>query len=167
MLQPFEPMRKIYVDRLIRYKKHYLVSQSYRRAASPFTETAAADLLLTAYSDIGLAKGHLAALKNDRYGAIVDLTKPEHLKKILSLLSEDSGYRLFWAIVRSKEKLESDLADNYKDNIRRYVANHTQWKIARDATVSPSLQLIFGELFIILKHKHESRRITFEQLEKS
>lgn len=165
MLQPFEPMKPAYIARLIKLKKFYLVSQTYKRGGDPFAEDQKTALLLTDYDDPGLAKGHLQARSGDKYAAIIDLQKEEHLQKIKSMMEEESPYRVFWAIVRSREELEAKITENYSDNIRRYIESNTSWRIGRNTTIYPKLQLIFGELFIELKYGRETRRLTFEQLE--
>ena len=167
MLQPFELMKEIYLNKLVDLNKHFLVSQSYKRGSNQFAEEQKNDLLLSDYNDIGLAKGHLSAVRNDKYAAIVDLTRQEHFQKLKDMLLPGSEYRLFWAVVRSKKELETRLTTKYRENIKRYITVNTNWRIDRNATFLPALQLIYGELFIILKYRGETRRITFEQLEKS
>lgn len=167
MLQPFERMQEVYLNRLVELKKTLLVSQRYKRARDPFDEEQQIDLLLTDYDDPGLAKGHLSALKEDHYAAIIDLSKAEHMNKLRTMLLPGSGYRLFWGVVRSKHELEKKLRTKYKDNVRRYIARNTEWRIDRNGSVTPAMQLIYGELFVILKYGSERRRITFEELEKS
>jgi hypothetical protein len=160
-------MQELYLDKLVELKKTFLVSQVYKRAKDPFDEAHNIDLLLTDYDDIGLAKGHLSALRTDRYAAIIDLTKREHMNKLRTMLLPGSGYRLFWGVVRSKAELEKKLLTKYKDHVRRYIARNTEWRIDRNESVIPAMQLIYGELFVILKYGSERRRITFEELEKS
>lgn len=165
MLQPFELMRPIFVERLIPMKKVYLVSQTYRRGENPLEDNPRIPLLFTDYDDPGLAKIHLNALRNDKYAAIIDLTKPEHKKKILEMLSPTSAYRLYWSVMRSTEKIEAQIDQDYKSNVRRYVASRTAWQPSRDDSVATKMEVIFGELFITLRYRKEKVRITFEELE--
>ena len=167
MLQPFELLKPVHLNRLIELKKNYLVSQTYKRAHDPFSEEQQIDLLFSDYDDIGLAKGHFQALRGDRFAAIIDLQKTEHCAKLKEMLAPESGYRLFWAVVRSKKELEDRITGKYKDHMKRYIQRNTSWRINRNTTIFPQLQVIYGELFIILKYGSETRRITFEELEKS
>ena len=40
-----------------------------------------------------------------------------------------------------------------------------QLRISYDTTIKPTIQLSFGELFVILKHGSQSIRIKFEEVE--
>ena len=55
----------------------------------------------------------------------------------------------------------------YKNNIHRYIMKHTNWRIGTTDIIRPSLQVIYGELFIILKRGNQTLRIKFEEIEKS
>lgn len=167
MLQPFEPFKFIYLQKLRQLKKQYLVSQSYKRAVDHFCDEVKTDILLTDYDDLGQAKIHLNAVKTDKYAALLDLENPAHLAKLEEMLGEGSKYRLFWAVVTSAKELEQRVNNGYKDQMRRYIKTNTNWRIGSDATLHPSLQISFGELFIVLKYGSQTLRIKFEEIEKA
>ena len=89
--------------------RRWLVSQTYCRVkemeADPFSSRV--NLLFSDYAELGEARLHHNAVKNDRYAAIIDLKNPAHLKKIQDMLQAGSGYRLFFAVVRSAGELEN------------------------------------------------------------
>ena len=116
--------------------------------------------------ELGEAKLHVNAVKKDRYAAIIDLENPAHLKKMQEMLKAGSGYRMFFAVVRSAKELENLVNRKYKDKLRHYVDKQTDWRISHDAMVKPMIQLSFGELFVILKHRNQHIRIKFEEIEK-
>lgn len=155
------------MERLIPIKKVYLVSQSYKRGENPHEENPKTSLLFSDYDDPGLAKIHLNTLRGDKYAAIIDLTKSEHKQKLLEMLSPQSPYRLYWNMVRSREKVESDIDKNYRDNVRRFVSRRTDWQPSRDESVSTEVEVIFGEIMITLRYGKKRERITFEELEAS
>ncbi len=167
MLQPFEEFKPVYLPRLIQLGRRYLVSQTYCRVkdmeADPFSSRI--NLLFSDYAEPGEARLHLNAVKKDRYAAIIDLKNPAHLKKIQEMLQPDSGYRIFFAVVQSAEELENQINKNYKDKLKQYVDKQTNWRISRDTMVKPTIQLSFGELYIILKHGNQQIRIKFEEIE--
>jgi hypothetical protein len=146
--------------------KIYLVSQSYHKAFDHF-EDPKTDILLTDYDQLGLAQIHFSAVKHDKYASIIDLTNPKHKEKILQMFHADSGYRLFWAIVKSADDIKKRMNLKYKDNMRRYIMKHTTWRIDASEAISPSLQVIYGELFIILKRGSQTLRVKFEEIEKA
>jgi hypothetical protein len=167
MLQPFEQFRPVYLSRLIQLGRRYLVSQTYSRVREMEQDPACrrVNLLFSDYMELGEAKLHVNAVKKDRYAAIIDLENPSHLKKMQEMLKTDSGYRLFFAVVRSAKELENLVNRKYKDKLRNYVEKQTDWRIFHDAIVRPTIQLSFGELFVILKHRNQHIRIKFEEIE--
>jgi hypothetical protein len=167
MLQPFEEFKPAYIDRLMALGRRWLVSQTYWRATEndrglPFSRI---NLLLSDYAEPGEARLHYNAVKNDRYASIIDLMHPPHLEKIREMLTTESGYRIFFAVVRSAKELENTINRKYKERLKQYVDRQTNWRISRDAVVRPMIQLSFGELFIILKHGSQSIRIKFQEIE--
>jgi hypothetical protein len=166
MLQPFELFRVIFIEKLLKLKKRYLVSQSYKRALNHFEEEQKTDILLTDYDVLGAANIHLNAVKHDKYASVIDLENPVHKNKLIEMLSENSKYRVFWSVVKSSKELQLGIDAKYKDNMRRYIERHTNWRIKSDATIYPSIEVTFGELFIVLKYAGQTLRIKFEEIEK-
>ena len=167
MLQPFENFKPAYLTRLMELGRRWLVSQTYHRAQSSPADTpdSTISLLLSDYVELGEARLHLNAVKKDRYAAIIDLQHPGHQEKIREMLAAGSGYRLFFAVVRSAKELENLVNKKYKDNLKRWVEKQTDWRISNNAVVKPTIQLSFGELFIILRHANQYIRIKFEEIE--
>ena len=166
MFQPFELFKPEYINPLIKMDKNYLVSQSYDKAFGHFEETKT-DILLTNYDDLGLAQIHYSAVSQDKYASIIDLTNPKHKEKILEMIHPDSQYRIFWATVKSIEAIKKRIDSKYKDHIRRYIRKHTTWRIDVSEAIRPTLQVIYGELFIILKRGSQTLRVKFEDIEKA
>lgn len=166
MFQPFELFRREYIPRLIRRDKIYLASQKYDKGFDHFEESKTG-ILLTDYDQLGLAQIHYSAVKHDKYASIIDLTNPKHKEKILEMLHPDSPYLLFWAIVKSIDDVKKRMDLKYKDHIRRYIMKHTTWRIDANEAIRPSLQVIYGELFIILKRGNQTLRVKFDDIEKA
>ena len=167
LLQPFEEFKPSYIQRLIQLGRRYLVSQTYYRMKEMDSDSVSSriNLLFSDYVELGEARLHLNAVKKDRYAAIIDLKHPAHLNKIREMLMEGSGYRMFFAVVRSAKELENLVNNRYKERLKQYVEKQTNWRISRDAIVKPTIQLSFGEIFIILKHGNQHIRIKFEEFE--
>ena len=167
MLLPFEIMRIEYINQMIRLKKIYLVTQSYNMGEDPFGHTDKIGLIASDYDDQGLAKIHLAAVKQDKYASIINLSNDIHLAKIIEMLQQDSAYSIYWAIVKDAEQFKRKVDAQFSGHIRRYIANNTNWSIGGSTTLKPQLQVIFGELFVILKYGGHELRIKFADVEKS
>ena len=166
MLQPFEIFKPDYLEKLIGLRKKWLVTQTYNRSLNHFAEEKKIALLVSDYDDTGLAKVHLNAVKHDRYAAIIDLDNPTHKLKLTELLSPDSKYQVFWAAVKSRKELEDRINLAYKDHMRKYITFYTSWKIDKNSIIKPSIEVTFGELFIILEYGSQTLRIKFEDIEK-
>lgn len=167
MLQPFEKFKPIYLNRLIILKKFYLVSQTYTRVQAAAIKGQKPGLLFTEYDDAGLASIHVNALKHDKLAAIADLSNVNHLARITAVLQADSPYEVYWSIVKDLKALEQNLTKKYTNNMRRFVMNNTNWRIGADDKIMPSMQVTFGELFIILKRGNQTLRVKFEEIEKA
>ena len=164
MLHPFELFKPVYVPRLLELERYFLVTQTYHRYACPLWEQKT-NLLLTDYADSNMAKTHLQALHADPFAAIINLQHPPHKIKLLEMMGEGASYRLFWAVVKSTKELEEKVNRSYKENMKRYIETHTSWHISRDTALRPSIQMVFGELFIIMKHGNNTLRVKFEEVE--
>ncbi|HMC85463.1 MAG TPA: hypothetical protein VKI61_08050 [Chitinophagaceae bacterium] len=166
MLQPFEPMKMMYLQKLVQLKKYWLVSQRYNRTIDHFPDQLKVSILFSDYDAEGHAQIHLNAVRHDKYAAIIDLRKPEHYKKITDMMQAESIYQPFWAVVRSTSDLEKGVNMSYKDKMRAYIARNTTWRIGGDETIKPAIAVIFGELFITLKYAGQTLKIKFSDIEK-
>ena len=167
MLLPFEIMRIEYINQLIRLKKIYLVTQSYNMGEDPFGHSDKIGLIVSDYDDPGLAKIHLAAVKQDKYASIINLSSEIHLSKFTEMLQQELAYAVYWAIVKDAEQFKRKVDTHFSDHIRRYITKNTNWSIGGSAILKPQLQVIFGELFVILKYGSHELRIKFADVEKA
>lgn len=165
-MQPFERFRPEYISKLLSLGKRYLVSQSYARGAEKLATLPRISIIVSAYDNIGLAKTHLNAVREDRLSAIIDLQCAAHAQRFSSILSGER-YVVYWAVVRSRAEVEKRVNARYKDHLRRYVERHTNWTIHRETTLRPSLQLVFGELYLNLRHQSQLIRIKFADIEQA
>jgi tRNA A58 N-methylase Trm61 len=167
MFQPFELFKPIFIKRLIKLNKTYIVSQTYKAGFDHFDEGEKVSLLLTDYEDIGLANIHKTAVKSDKYAAVLNLKNPKHLEKLESMLEPNVQYIIFWSVVKDMERIKKRIDTKYKDNIRRYIKKNTNWRAGGEEEIRPQLSVIFGELFIFLKRGAQELRVKFEEIEKS
>lgn len=167
MFQPFEELKPNYIRLLEQQKKNYLVSQSYGRGFDPLADVHRIDILMTDYDDEGLAKIHYNAVKEDKYAAILKLDNPKHKDKLEEMLHEGSKYHVFWGIIKSKSEVKDRILRKFKENIRRYVNQKTNWRIGGDKEIVPDIAIDFGELFITLKYgRYQDIRVKFEEIER-
>lgn len=166
MVQPFIQFEKKYIPRLREIKKIYLVTQTYTRAVNLFSENKTA-ILVSAYDDPGLAEIHRKAVKDDKFGAIINLGKRQHFDKFISMLQPGSAYQVYWSVVKDAVRLERQLNANFADNMRRYIEKNTGWSIGGKERIQPGFEVTFGELFVSLRWRSQRQRVKFEEIEKS
>ncbi len=164
MFNPFVPFHAKMIDGLLEMNRRYLVSQLHHPGFDVFGEDDRQPILVTDYDDIGLAKIHFNAL-TDQYRAILDLQNAKHRATLEAMLEPASKYHLYASFIDNMKKTEKRLNDKYSKAIRNYIANHTNWRIAADKTVTPKLQLIFGDLFVILKYSGQEVRFRLTDLD--
>lgn len=155
----------MFVQKLEEINQKYIVTQSYKAGRNVFADKEVASILVSVYDDLGLARTHFNAVREDELAAIIDLNKPVHKEKLYEMLT-GSKYLVYWAVVKDGVALEKRINAKYRDNMRRYIEKNTTWKIASDATLRPSIQLVFGELYINLKYGSQLIRVKFEEIEK-
>ena len=54
----------------------------------------------------------------------------------------------------------------YKEKYWRFIQQHSQSGVSPTKSLRPSLQLIFGELFVVLKYGSETLRTKLSEIEK-
>ena len=167
MFHIFDKMRIEMLPGFIKLGKVYIVTQQYHQYYDHFSDDLKTSLLLTTYDDSETARVHLSAIKTDKYAAVINLKNNKHLDKIKEMLGSDSKYNLFWAAVTDPTEVKRRLEKKYKDQIRKFISKETTWRIGGDEKITPDVQLIFGELFIIIKRGKEILKIKFDELEKA
>ena len=166
MFQPFEKFKTEYISRLLLLNKRYLVSQTYKNALNHFDEENRTNILLSDYDDIGLAELHRKAVRQDKYAALMDLKDEKIQAKLRSMLA-GSQYNLFWAVVMKRDETKKNLDMKYKDHIRRWIAQNTTWRVGEKETIGTSLEVTYGEFYLVIKRGSQMVRPKFEDIEKS
>lgn len=166
MVNFFELFQEHYITRLLLLKKTWLVTQTYNVGKDDLDTNYRTPILLTDYEEKGLADVHKAALRSDPFAAIIDLNNSRHVDKLREMLQDESGYLLYWAVLQDRERFKRRLDLKYKDNIRRYLLKNTEWRIGADEILRPKVQMIFGELFMILKWGKQELRVKFAEIER-
>ncbi len=165
VLNPFEKLDKRLIDAFVRTNHLWVVTQRFTRL--PQAENGPAPLLCTDYDDYGLALVHKKALREDPYAFILDLSRKVHLQKLKEMAEPGSAFHLFAAIVRSRTGMEKRLNRVISDNLRRYIAKQTRWKVTGGKSPVCQYETTFGELFVILSYGSERLRVRLEDVERS
>lgn len=154
------------LDGFVKNNHPFLVSQTYRGLPHLFSDDAKTVILMSDYEDMTLAKVHLHALIDDKYASLIDLRTQKHYDTVKSMLLQDSKYLVFTTFIQDKKVIKKHLDDHYSANIRGYISKETNWHIGSNETIRPDLELIFGELFVILKYAGQTRKLRLADIEK-
>lgn len=164
MFNPFVRFMPELIDAFLLRGPIYLVSQTFRAANDIFTEDKQV-LMFCQYSDLGFAQIHLQVVRADGYAAIINLEKEKHLTKVREMLEPGSPYIIFSNMMEDQESLEAVLNKNFAAKLRRYIERHTTWRIGMNISMRPKIQLIFGELFVVVKFQSQQLRVKFADIE--
>ena len=163
---PFEKLTHSLISSFRKKGKRWLVSQTLKLNISDPVLLSKTLILITHYEDRGLATVHHKAVLEDKYASVIDLEREIHRKQIDSILSQDSKYILFSALIRNRERVEKQATEMYKEKYWRFIQQHSQSGVSPTKSLRPSLQLIFGELFVVLKYGSETLRTKLSEIEK-
>jgi hypothetical protein len=162
MFNPFSRFRVNFIPTFRKAKKRYLVSQTFTRDSSPDGKTF---LMLTHYDDRESARVHLNAISFDKFASIIDLEKDQHREKLLDMLSPDSKYVIYSSLTIDPKEVKKTVDSLFKDKVQQFINKNTNWRISRDHTVKPKLEITFGELYVVLKYGTQTIRIKLEEIE--
>lgn len=165
MFNPFVPFHIRMIDSLRQIGHRYIVTQTFHHALDSSTADPRLPLLLSDYKDVHTATVHFRAL-DDPYRAILDLEREDHRAKITGMLDPGSRYQLWAAFIQDRRQVEQRLNEQYSAQIRNYVARNTDWRVGSDRTLRPRLQMIFGELFVILKYGQQTEQFRLSELDR-
>jgi hypothetical protein len=123
---PFEKLTHSLLSSFRKKGKRWLVSQTLKLNISDPVLLSKTLILITHYEDKGLATVHHKAVLEDKYASVIDLERETHRKQIDSILSQDSKYILFSALIRNRERVEKQATEMYKEKYWRFIQQHSQ-----------------------------------------
>jgi hypothetical protein len=163
---PFEKLTHALIYAFRKKGKRWLVSQTLQLNVTDPALLSKTLILTTHYDDKGMAFVHHKAVVGDRYASVIDLERETHRKQLDNILTDDSKYIVFSSLIRNRERVEKQTTELYKEKYWRYLQVHSKAGISPTKTLRPSLQLIFGELFVVLKYGAETLRTKLSDIEK-
>jgi len=166
MLQPFELFLPVYLDRLIKLNKIYLVTQTNSRGNENSNESQKINILVSAYEILNDAEIHINAIKADKNASLIYLDNPL-LKNKLDEMLHGEKYIVYWNELKNKEELDKMVDSSYNEQIKKYIKRNSSWRIGADETISTTYDVTFGELFVTFTFNTQQLRIKFEEIEKN
>lgn len=162
MFNPFSKFQEKFIPTFRKVKKRFLVSQTFTRDE----QAGRTCLVLTHYDDKGLAQIHFNAVTYDKFASIIDLEKDQHREKLLEMLSPQSKYLVYSSLTIDPNEVKKTVDGLFKEKVQRFINKNTDWRISREMTVRPKLEITFGELYLVLKYGTQTLRVKLEEIEK-
>lgn len=162
MFNPFSRFGEKYIPAFRKAKKRYLVSQTFTRCPP---QDGKIFLILTHYDDKESARVHLNAISFDKFAAVIDLEKEVHRKKLLEMLKPGSKYVIYSSLTTEPKEVKRTVDSLFKEKVQQFINKNTNWRISRDYTVKPKLEITFGELYVVLKYGTQTIRVKLEEIE--
>jgi hypothetical protein len=166
MFNPFEKMSADLLQALRSKGKRWLVSQSLDLDPAEMHTMGKIPLLLTHYEEAGMAGVHLKARADDKFACLIDLDRDTHRCQLGRILQSDSKYLVYSCLIRSRQRAERIAAELYKEKYHKYILQYSKSGVSPNKSLRPSIQLIFGEIFIVLKYGSETLRTKLSEIEK-
>lgn len=163
---PFEPLTPVLLASLRKKGKRWLVSQTMDLSSNNPLSDSKIFLLMTHYEDQGMATVHLKAVLEDKFASLIDLEKEVHRRQLEKILSKDSRYIVYSSLITNKERAEKMASELYKEKYWKFIQQHSRAGITSNKHLRPSIQLIFGEIFVVLKYGSETMRTRLSEIEK-
>jgi hypothetical protein len=155
----------VYLDKLIKQNKIYLVTQTYYRGHENSNESQKINILVSAYEVLSDAEMHINAIKADKFTSLIYLDNPL-LKNKLDEMLHGEKYTVYWNELKNKEELDKTVDSTFSDQIKKYIKRNTSWRIVADEPVTTNYEVSFGELFITLIYNNQQLSVKFEEIEK-
>lgn len=165
MLQPFELFLPVYLERLIKLNKIYLVTQTNNRGNEPGNDAQKINILVSAYEVLNEAEMHINAIKADKNASLIYLDNPL-LKNKLDEMLHGEKYIVYWNELKNKEELDKMVDSTYNEQIKKYIKRNSSWRIGADETITTTYDVTFGELYITLIYNDQQLKVKFEEIEK-
>lgn len=161
MFNPFSRFEEKFIPTFRKVKKRFLVSQTFSRDKQADKTC----LMLTHYDDKGLAQIHFNAVSFDKFASIIDLEKDKHREKLLEMLNPQSNYIVYSSLTIDPKEVKKTADGLFKDKVQSFINKNTNWRISREYTVKPKLEITFGELYVVLKYGTQIMRVKLEEIE--
>lgn len=150
MFNPFVPYDSKYLAGFRQKGVKAFVKQYYPRGNNPLVQDAPPALLLSHYHDLKKAEDHYGVIAHDVHRQLLVMDKAEDQALLLSLGDKNRGIPVFLpfklpdAEHRARKVLDKKL--------RAYIDFKLNWRVPGQHSVQFSLDVIFGEIYAVLKH---------------
>ncbi|NLR60724.1 hypothetical protein HGH93_21620 [Chitinophaga polysaccharea] len=162
MHNPLSLLRNDLIDAMIKEGNTFYVRQTYLRGINHLDENMKGAFLFTHYKDKQRAQAHVDSLRHDQYAKLYDVNQPSDKEKLYTAAGQPPGYQVFAAVLKDREwKPPAQLANH----IKNYVSSRLNWKPRGKQSLTVSLLLEFGELFINLRSGEGEVKVPLKDVE--
>lgn len=139
------------------------VQQTYDRGRNMLEQDPQPAFLLVHYNEIDKAREHFEMIKTTTGQRLYLVDNPTHWQELEALLNKPSGNR-FYTILTIEDVNQK--AKKYLDKkIRYYINFRTNWRPSRGEQIAFSLDIIFGEIYVLLKYGPHQVKMPIDEFE--
>lgn len=163
MYNPFIPLRKEMLDRLIDAGHKYFVRQTYERGRGLTNTHLKGIFLISHYKDFNQATTHYTStIKFDRHKYIYDISYEEERGKLYKAATQPEGYLVYSSLFNFEiEKWAPDTVLAKKMELYLRVAG---WK-AREGKISVAISNQLGIIYITFRRNGEVMKVDLSEIE--
>lgn len=143
--------------------KRYLVLQNFTLEDHLFKKDKKY-VLVSHYADKGKALEHYSRVEAQEVAQVIDLENEEEREKLESMLNINSEFVLYSVLATNPEAVKRTL-DNLKYKIMKYIDDKPKWRIGAQHTLTPELEMIFGELQVVMKYSGQAIKVPLKVIE--
>lgn len=163
MINPFTLMNTKFIPAFRAKGKRYLVLQNFTLEDHLFKKDKQY-VLVSHYDDKGKVLEHYTRVQDQEVAEIIDLEDEAGRKKLESMLNINSEYVLYSVLVTNPAAVEKAL-NNLKYKIKKYIDDKPKWRISAQHTLTPELEMVFGELQVVMKYSGQTIKVPLKVIE--
>jgi hypothetical protein len=163
MFNPFPPYEIKYLAAFKQKGVKAFVMQTYDRGRNLLDEDPAPAFLLTHYENIDQAEDHMDAIGHDAGRRLFRMENADDVKELQRLGQPGARERVYMRFkIPNAEQVARKVLDK---KLHAYIDFKLGWKIPGHDLVKFSLDFIFGEIYVELKHGSKYHKVKIEEIE--
>lgn len=163
MFNPLVPYHLKYLAGFRQKGVTAFVQQSYPRGRNLLQEEQAMALLLSHYHDAKQADDHYGVIAPDPHRRLLLMHHAEDYAELLALGGPEKGIPVFlpFKIPDAEQKARKVL----DKKLRAYIHYKLHWRVPGQHTLQFSLDVIFGEIYAVLRHGGLTHTVKLDDIE--
>lgn len=165
MFNPFGEFLPQYLQGFRQKGIQAFVKQSYKRGIIQIGENQKEAFLLTHYDNLANALQHFDALKHDTERKVYNISIENDFKELKELINNKEGIKVFTRLTISQVNQKAQKMLDKR--LRAYIDFKTDFRPSSYTEVEFYIEVIFGEIYALLKYRSKEIKVKLEEIEKA